>query len=102
MRVSAYSYAMVLCLVCLLAPLPAESSTTHSTAMPEALIGTWRLLTIEYSGPVGPCRPRIVPGAIQGRLSQIGRRRHSDASNDADRKLTFSRLAYTKPCRLQA
>jgi hypothetical protein len=52
------------CLVCLLAPLPAESSTTHSTAMPEALIGTWRLLTIEYSGPVGPLPdPLFWPGS---------------------------------------
>ncbi|MDB6008604.1 MAG: hypothetical protein JWL65_854 [Gammaproteobacteria bacterium] len=54
MRVSAHSCAMVLCVVCILALLPAESATTNSTAMPEALIGTWRLLTIEYSGPVGP------------------------------------------------
>jgi hypothetical protein len=53
-RVSAYSYAMVFCVACLLALLPAESATTNSTAMPEALIGTWRPLTIEVLGPTGP------------------------------------------------
>ena len=34
-------------------------TATNSTAMPEALIGTWRPVTIEYSGPAGPIRQRI-------------------------------------------
>jgi Lipocalin-like domain len=64
MRVSAYSYAMVTCVVCLLALLPAESATANSTAMPGSLIGTWRLVTIEYSGPVGPLPdPLFWPGS---------------------------------------
>jgi hypothetical protein len=63
MRFSACLYAMLLSVICLLA-LPAESATTNPTAMPEALIGTWRLVTIEYSGPVGPLPdPLFWPGS---------------------------------------
>jgi hypothetical protein len=63
MRFSACLYAMLLSVICLLA-LPAESATSNPTALPEALIGTWRLITIEYSGPVGPLPdPLFWPGS---------------------------------------